>query len=100
MCRAQGSTTTTRESTTTSAFLLLQAHGTAVGSGPARRGGGLFFLKLGCKILHSGHFWHCFTMVVVVGPRSGPAKAGPTGAAATPLHCTTAVAVRQWKAPH
>ena len=42
MCRAQGSTTTTtttRESTTTSAFLLLQAHSTAVGSGPARGGG-------------------------------------------------------------
>ena len=68
-----------------------QARSTAVGGGPARGRGDPegsapgMFLKLGCKILHSGHFWHCFTMVVVVGRKSGPAKAGPAGAAATPL---------------
>ena len=35
-------------------------------------------LKLGCKILHSGHFRHCVK-------KSGLAKAGPAGPAATPL---------------
>ena len=59
---------------------LFQARSTAVGGGPAMGG---------CKILHSGHFWHCFTMVVVVGRKSGPAKAGPAGAAATRLSLLT-----------
>ena len=78
-------------------MVLFQACSTAVGGGPAMGGPGgsvrgispRIFLKLGCKILHSGHFWHCFTMVVVVGRKSGPAKAGPAGAAATRLSLLT-----------
>ena len=54
------------------------------------------FLKLGCKILHSGHFWHCFTVVVVVGRKSGPAKAGPAGAAGTPLYSYLRVHTTYW----
>ena len=37
-----------------------QARSTAIGGGPAGGASGVSpgnFLKLGCKILHSGHFW-------------------------------------------
>ena len=61
----------------------LQAGSTAVGGGLGVWGSGVSpgkILKLGSKILHSGHFWHW---------------SGTAGPAATLLHCTCIHRVQQ-----